>query len=359
MKILVPALTALLALAILPATASSDEILADHTVVSQFASLPETLVTRAMADFKMFYGHTSHGSQIVTGIEMVRDEDSFYDYNNGQGTFIFEEYGSDLGHNGDLSWAAVTRSRLSQAGNDINLVMWSWCGGCSDNTEEGINAYLNEMTLLEGEYPSVRFIYMTGHLDGSGPSGNLYARNDQIRAYCSAMGKTLFDFADIESYDPNGVWYPDENDACAWCSAWCDADQCPSCSDCAHSHCFNCYRKGKAFWWMLAALSSGMESGVEGLDVAGPTLAQNSPNPFSPATELSFSLPSATRVLVAVHRLDGRRVAVLQDDVLGPGDHTARWDGTCSDGRRAAAGVYFCLLRAGDAQASRKMLLLK
>jgi hypothetical protein len=110
---------------------------------------------------------------------------------------------------------------------------------------------------------------------------------------------------------------------------------------------------------MLVAMSSGMESGVEGLDVAVPTLAQNSPNPFSPATELSFSLPSATRVVVAVHTLDGRRVAVLLDDVLGPGDHTTRWDGTCSDGRRAAAGVYFCLLRAGDAQASRKMLLLR
>ena len=38
------------------------------------------------------------------------------------------------------------------------------------------------MNQLENEYPNMRFIYMTGHLDGTGSSGNLHQRNEQIRA---------------------------------------------------------------------------------------------------------------------------------------------------------------------------------
>ena len=352
-------LGAALASLLLAVPAAGDQVLADHSVVSNFDSIPDACVTAAKTQFKMFYGHTSHGSQIVTGMDMVRDEDSFFDFNNGVGTLQLEEYGDDLGHNGDTSWATITRNRLDQQGCDINLVMWSWCGGCSDNTEEGIDIYLNEMNLLESDYPGVRFVYMTGHLDGTGPDGNLYARNGQIRDYCAANGKILFDFADIESYDPDGVWYPDESDACGWCTTWCSSNPCPGCDGCAHSHCLNCYRKGKAFWWMLGALASGMEAGVESPGHGSPVLHQNVPNPFSPRTELCFSLPAPTRVVVSVHTLGGRRVAVLVDDVLGAGDHSATWNGFCDDGRPAAAGVYFCSLQSGEALNTRKMLLIR
>jgi hypothetical protein len=111
------------------------------------------------------------------------------------------------------------------------------------------------MEQLEVDYPDVTFIYMTGHLDGSGVAGNLYARNNQIRAYAVANNKVLFDFADIESYDPDGNYYPDASDDCGWCSTWCASHSCPACGSCAHSHCFNCYLKGKAFWWMMARIS--------------------------------------------------------------------------------------------------------
>jgi hypothetical protein len=96
---------------------------------------------------------------------------------------------------------------------------------------------------------------MTGHLDGTGVDGNLYARNNQIRQYCDENGKVLFDFADIESYYPAGTFYPDETDACNWCYDWCAENDCLECGSCAHSHCFNCYQKGKAFWWLMARLA--------------------------------------------------------------------------------------------------------
>jgi hypothetical protein len=156
-----------------------------------------------------------------------------------------------------LSWEYPLRFHLDN-NPDINVVMYSWCSGASDNTEEGINIYLNAFDQLEEDYPGVTFVYMTGHLDGTGDGGNLRARNNQIRQYCAANSKVLYDFADIESFDPAGIRYADASDACEWCYDWCAVNDCPSCADCAHSHCFNCYLKGKAFWWMMARLEGWM-----------------------------------------------------------------------------------------------------
>ncbi len=341
-----------------PSAAHADAIIADHTVVEAFDRIPSPIIETAKTGFTMFYGHTSHGSQILTGMEMVRVENPACDYNNGPGTFQFQQFMDDLGHTGDVSWVPPTIDALA-LNPDINVVMWSWCAGCSDNTEEGIEIYLTEMSQLEQDYPDVHFIYMTGHLDGTGPSGNLYARNNQIRAYCEANGKILFDFADIESYDPDGVWYPDETDACGWCSDWCAAHDCPTCSNCAHSHCFNCYRKGKAFWWMLCALAAGMDAGVDEPATTGLHLSQNRPNPFGPATTLSYTLAEPGHVKLAVHDLAGRLVATLVDAERPAGSFEAVWDRTDESGRSVAAGVYFAKLTRGDVSEARKLVVVR
>ena len=65
------------------------------------------------------------------------------------------------------------------------------------------------MSGLEADYPDVHFVYMTGHTDGSGLAGTLHIRNQQIRDYCAANAKILYDFEDIESYDPDGNYFGD------------------------------------------------------------------------------------------------------------------------------------------------------
>lgn len=225
-------------------------ILAGHEAVVQFALIPDSVFSAIRANSRIFYGHTSHGSQIITGLQMLAaGKDPTYE------PPPFDEVGSDLGHLGNTAWADDTRTWLDDHPGQVDVVMWSWCGGCSDNSAQGIRDYLAAMEQLEAEYPTIAFIYMTGHLDGSGSGGNLHARNEQIREYCAANEKILFDFADIESYDPAGNHYPDASDDCDWCETWCTSHTCPDCSSCAHSHCFNCYLKGKVFWWMMARIA--------------------------------------------------------------------------------------------------------
>ena len=104
----------------------------------------------------------------------------------------------------------------------------------------------------------MRFIYMTGHTDGSGVNGTLYRNNNLVRQYVINNRKVLFDFADIESYDPDGNYYPNTDDSCSWCTTWCVShpQDCQYLTgSCAHSHPFNCKRKAQAFWWMMARLA--------------------------------------------------------------------------------------------------------
>lgn len=227
-------------------SANAQAIIADHSCIPEFDLIPDSVVEDIAADFEFVYGHTSHGSQIMTGMDIVETENASFN----QPTF--SEFADDLGTLGDTSWVATLRWRIESGG--YNFAMMSWCGGVSTNTEGGINVYLDKMDELESDYPQVTFIYMTGHLDGSGTDGNLYAMNDLIRSYCAQNGKILFDFADIESFDPDGTFYPDGSDACEWCEDWCAQHACPSCASCAHSHCFNCYQKGMAFWWLMARM---------------------------------------------------------------------------------------------------------
>jgi len=113
------------------------------------------------------------------------------------------------------------------------------------------------MAQLEKEYPGVRFIYMTGHTDSA--NREILDRNNNIvRAYVQANRKILYDFADIESWLPDGTPYANPSDSCPWCQTWCDThnNYCPDPAiSCAHSHSLNCYLKGQAFWWLSARLA--------------------------------------------------------------------------------------------------------
>lgn len=258
----------------------SDEesVVIDHTK-AKLSLLSSEDIENAKSKLHIAYGHTSHGSQIISGMEgLITFKGSLYSFNNGgsDGSLDLRDRpfsgASDLGNPDRTAWATATRNYLEN-NPDINVVIWSWCGQVSSASEEDINTYLNLMSQLESDYPSVKFVYMTGHLDGSGEVGNLNIRNEQIREYCREHNKLLYDFADIESYDPDsdtdymslnandGCYYDsdgngsrDANWALEWQNSHIEGVDWYDCSS-AHSQPLNANLKAYAAWnlWTLLA----------------------------------------------------------------------------------------------------------
>ena len=61
----------------------------------------------------------------------------------------------------------------------------------------------------------------------------------------------------------------------------------------------------------------------------------NYPNPFNPATTISYSLPESMHITVEIYDIIGRRVARLVNQQQGAGTHNVVWDASS-----AASGTY-------------------
>ena len=94
------------------------------------------------------------------------------------------------------------------------------------------------------------------------------------------------------------------------------------------------------------------------------SLTQNYPNPFNAETLISYSVPSASRVILDIFNVSGQRVAAVDQGMRSSGVHAVRWSGVDAVGRPLASGIYFYRLRLpgkarGVEQQTRKMLLLR
>ncbi len=83
------------------------------------------------------------------------------------------------------------------------------------------------------------------------------------------------------------------------------------------------------------------------------------PNPFNPATTLSFELPSNGRVRLTIHDASGRLVKTLVDEVLTAGTHRVRWNGKDRSGQSVASGVYLYRVESAGHVATKTMVLVK
>jgi hypothetical protein len=88
-------------------------------------------------------------------------------------------------------------------------------------------------------------------------------------------------------------------------------------------------------------------------------LRQNIPNPFNAATKISFALPYKAEVNMLIHNSLGQLVRDIDLGLKTAGNHTAIWDGKDNHGMTAASGIYIYTLRAGDFEASKKMVMVK
>lgn len=362
-------------------TASYAQIIIDHNC-TKLDSIPVEWIETAKSNLIVAYGHTSHGSQLTTGLAgLITFKGILYNVNGTGADGALELRDSpfigadDLGNPDLTAWEQATRNYLSTY-PETNVIMWSWCGQLGSMNAQETNLYLSQMAGLETDYPNVHFVYMTGHLNGSGLEGDLHKNNEQIRSFCLTNNKILYDFADIETYNPDGDYFGDmyPNDNCDydsdgdyiydsnWAIEWQNAHpgewyNCES----AHSQPLNANLKAYATWWLWARIAgwdgSGGVSSVKKNDPVTAdrfSLSQNYPNPFNPATIINYTIPVSNHVNLSVYNLLGQKVATLVNGIKEAGRHQVMWETT-----GFPSGVYLYLIEVDNYQDCKKMILIK
>ncbi len=83
------------------------------------------------------------------------------------------------------------------------------------------------------------------------------------------------------------------------------------------------------------------------------------PTPFNPATTVRFTLTQSAKMDLAIFDVRGRRLITLLSGRKPAGPHSVLWQGNNSRGNPVGSGTYFVVLRTGDDQLSRKIVLLR
>ncbi|MCK7522175.1 MAG: hypothetical protein MZV64_33130 [Ignavibacteriales bacterium] len=101
---------------------SQDAIIANHTI-AKLSLLPDEWIDSAKANLHIAYGHTSHGSQLITGMEgLVNWKGAQYAFNEGgtNGALDIDDYAfpgaSDLGNPDRIAWAICNQKLFKQSG---------------------------------------------------------------------------------------------------------------------------------------------------------------------------------------------------------------------------------------------------
>ncbi|MFH1687144.1 MAG: M6 family metalloprotease domain-containing protein [bacterium] len=110
---------------------------------------------------------------------------------------------------------------------------------------------------------------------------------------------------------------------------------------------------------LTVGLSSSQDDDSPAALPANILLAQNYPNPFNPTTTISFSTAQGGAASLVVYNALGQTVATVLNGQLPAGEHTVAWSARNSSGESLPTGIYYYRLTVGDANTTRKMLLVR
>ncbi len=391
-----------------------------HTGLHQ---IPDNWIDSAKNKLKIIYFRRSHGSHIDRGgmtalMNYSSEYADKYAYSiNGRAGALYMPY---KWHSVDFepdTWYSITRSYLDDPANaDINVVMWAWS---SKFYISNVQAYLDTMETFIKDYgPNgtkiqagvrsvpVTFIFQTACSQSDASANQIvYEQNQQIRQHCFDNNRILFDFNDIECYDPDGNYYGDGNpdgtytdirmlnDDMAyksdstntsiysgrgnWGIEWMnrnpDAELTKLAADnvcdvCEHSmgthegetkdnSRLHCVLKGQAAWWMWAVLA-GWDEGMTPTSIEkksteiNPDNLKNYPNPFNSQTVIAYKILENTHVKLEIWNAQGQLVKILVDKNQPKGKYEVPVE-------LEKAGVYFYTLKVDNKRIAKKMIKIE
>ncbi len=203
---------------------TGNAIIADHTVIDAFDSIPPDALAGASA-LKVLFMHQSTGNNIdflgmkclagLQGDPSVYPNECItysqkpydpYDIRNWEWK-EWDEPMADAIAKAD-QWVAVVNSQHE----NYQVLGMKFC--YVDGWNQDFANYRDRMLELETKYPEKIFIWSTSALwqepgsacedNGFNSCQNIAEFNRQVRDYATANQKPLYDLADIESHDPDG-----------------------------------------------------------------------------------------------------------------------------------------------------------
>lgn len=232
-------------------SASAEALTIDHSCTDLSAIPPEWIDT-VQEQIKLHYGHTSHGSQLTTGLSRIESDDATFDVAMSTSSLPAVDALCIYHPSNDPSAYYSNTQAILDNNPIINVSMFGWCCQATySDWDNYLSDYLTNMQAFEAANPDVTFIYMTGNAQEDGEGGyNRYQFNEEIRTFCRENDKVLFDFADLDA------WYDGEQHTYNY-----DRIKVPlehphfNGNEAGHTTYESCEQKGRAVWWMLARLA--------------------------------------------------------------------------------------------------------
>jgi YVTN family beta-propeller protein len=87
-----------------------------------------------------------------------------------------------------------------------------------------------------------------------------------------------------------------------------------------------------------------------------------SPNPFTKKTNIVFNIPAESRgkdAEFSIYNVSGRRVKIFSNINTGSSRIIIPWDGKGNSGEVLSSGLYFGVLRVGEKETSKKMIMIR